>query len=86
MRSYVFGEPIRHLQTRIADHEGVSSRTNRPHSQPPNDGKMEHADETSYGLVFKSFIVMSRYKDFDIEITERVVIHKMRHSLKNHNP
>ena len=44
---------------------------------------MGHAKEIKHELVLNNFHVLSRCKDFDMKITESVLIHQMTHPLNN---
>ena len=78
------GETTRHFHTRVADHMGVSFRTLRPLSQPPNSRIRDHAEKSNHEIVFNDIRVLSRYYQFDTKVPESALIHQMRLSLNNH--
>ena len=76
------GETVRHLQTRIEEHKGISSRTGFP-LQKSNSCILDHALTTGHDISQNIFQIVHRPKPTIIKIVERVVIHQQKPTLNN---
>ena len=76
------GETVRHLQTRIAEHRGISSRTGFP-LQKSNSRILDHALTTGHDIDQNNFQIVHRPKPNIIKIVESVVIHQIKPTLNN---
>lgn len=74
------GETTRHFKTRIAEHRGVSVRTNRPLTVI-NSVIHGHALQNNQAIDPKLFKILAISNSLDIRITESIFIHKIKPSL-----
>ena len=78
------GSTIRTLQTRIMEHRGVSHRTGRPLTRPPQSAIREHSGICGGGCVISkdSFIILgSQNTTTDLRILESLYIHRLKPTL-----
>ena len=78
-----YGETTRHLKTRIAEHKGLSPRTNLPLCNPNHSSIRDHALETNHGIDNCNFQIVFETSSFDTKISESILIHKFEPSLNN---
>ena len=78
-------ETSRHLHTRISDYKGVSSRTGRPLSQPPNSRIRDHELETGHRVRSADFKILAKCQKYDLKITESIIIHRLGPTLNSHD-
>lgn len=78
------GETTRHLQTRIAEHIGISDRTNRPVSKPLHSSIRDHAEQSDHPIIKPNFKILSTCNNNqDIRTIESIFIHKLKPNLNN---
>ena len=81
--SYI-GETRRHLFERIADHRGMSWRTDRPLSAPLHSNIREHTLSCQCTLKFDNFKILTTAKhDLDLKILESLYILKNKPNLNS---
>ena len=76
------GETSRHLQTRICEHRGISSRTGQRLTKT-NSNIFNHFLETDHPVVSNSFKIVQRCKSGTTKIHESIFIHKNSPSLNS---
>ena len=76
------GETSRHLQTRIAEHQGISSRTGRPLTNT-NSTIFNHKFDTGHSVNVNSFEIVQKCKPGSTKIHESIYIHRNKPSLNN---
>jgi hypothetical protein len=79
------GETTRHLQTRIAEHRGVSARTGRSVASPLNSNIRDHSLNNDHVIQSENFKIISTSNSFDLRTVESIAIHKLNPSLNDHN-
>ena len=75
------GETSRHLQTRIAEHRGLSARTGHPVSYPVNSHIRDHCIENNHDLGTGDFEILCKTDNFDVRMAESILINKIKPNL-----
>lgn len=75
------GETTRHFKSRVADHRGVSARTNRTLNNNVNSTIFNHSIDHDHPIDSRNFKIIAISNSIDIRITESVLIHKIKPSL-----
>ena len=78
--STYIGESTRHFSTRVAEHRGVSSRTELPLKNPKSN-IYSHFLETVHLIQTKNFAILQTNQNFDLKISESIAIHKFKPDL-----
>ena len=78
-----YGETTRHLKTRIAEHKGLSNRTNKPLSNPSHSSIRDHVIETGHDMNSNSFKIVFKCNKYDLKTSESIIIYKNRPNLNN---
>ena len=79
------GETNRHLHTRIAEHRGVSSRTGKLLTSPPNSNIRDHLVSSDHPIIAENFEIIATANKYDIRIVESILIHKTKPTLNDQN-
>lgn len=74
------GETIRHMKVRIAEHGGLSHRTNRPLTNC-NSIIFKHAIDNDHPVNPDNFKVLTTASQYDLLIVESIFIHSMKPKL-----
>jgi hypothetical protein len=77
------GETTRHLQTRIAEHKGVSVRTGKPALTPANSKIRDHAISQDHPIVQNNFKIIGSTIKPDLKLLESILIHQSRPTLND---
>ena len=75
------GETSRHLHTRMSEHRGISPRTLLQVLKPKDSRIRDHSEESNHTFNFTNFKVLKICHPFDLELTESVLIHKLKPNL-----
>ena len=76
--SYI-GMTKRQLYQRVAEHAGLSTRSNKPISNPPYSSIRTHSLSCACSITLNNFKILSTSKtDFDLKILESLYINKKR--------
>ena len=74
------GETSRHLETRISDHRGVSSRTGLPLANPKSN-IYSHFLNTGHPILRSSFKIIHSNRNSSLKLVESIFIHKLKLSI-----
>jgi hypothetical protein len=77
------GETTRHLQSRIAEHKGLSVRTGRTLSSPPYSAIREHSLSNDHPIRNDSFKIVAQTDKHWVRTLESIVIHRLSPSLND---
>jgi len=81
--SYI-GSTARNVNTRVAEHAGVSVRTNQPLSQPPHSQIRDHVCNNRPQISLDNFTIIGRSSDEQqLRILESLYIHSYKPKLNN---
>ena len=79
------GKSQRHLHTRIAEHRGVSERTDQPITDPPFSNIRNHAWECNHRIVKENFKILTRSNsNGDLYILESLAINLHKPNLNDY--
>ena len=79
--STYIGETARHLSTRIAEHKGISIRTNKTLITPPNSSIRDHALQAGHDINYSCFSIIHRTDYNSLKISESILINKFNPDL-----
>ena len=73
-----YGETSRHLQTRVAEHKGLSPRTGHPLLYPHHSNIRDHSIQCNHPINSSNFSILYKTKSSyeDIKIAESILIKK----------
>ena len=78
------GSTCRNLYQRVAEHSGLSFRTNQPLSTPPQSAIRNHSEICSPNVSLQNFKILSSHSNFlDLRILESLHIHRLKPGLNN---
>ena len=72
------GESIRHYQTRVSEHRGISSRTGMHYSKPPKSNIYIHFMETGHDIDSGNFGMIFSGCECEIKLAESIKIHELK--------
>ena len=84
--SQYVGSSIRQLKCRVAEHMGLSPRSNLPISHPNFSSILEHHKLSKHALSPSNFKILSNSNNSDIRLLESIYIYKLRPKLNNSTP
>ena len=78
-----YGETSRHMQTRIAEHRGLSPRTGACLTRANNSRILDHALNTGHDIRPDNFAIVYSTGKFDLCIAESILIQKDKPNLNS---
>ena len=76
------GKTARHLTTRVAEHQGISPRTQQPLQSPAFSAIREHSHRSGHSINQQDFSIVCKAKiKFDLSIMETLEIQRTMPSL-----
>ena len=78
-----YGQTMRHLRTRIAEHRGLSSRTGHAISNPTKSAIRDHALHKGHDIQTQNFSLKYSSDAFNLKLAESILIFDNKPSLNN---